>query len=584
MRSALPFLFLFALGCIKNDIPNDVEDPDDTVTDADDDGFDDSVDCDDNDPAVHPDATEICDGIDNDCDEQIDAADEDAEGLVAAFLDGDEDGFGNPSTPIEACSVDDPGVAPTGDDCDDENAEVFPGQEERCDSIDNDCNGLTDEYDPALVDGISFWADDDADTYGDAADSVLGCALPEGYADNDLDCNDSDPLVGAPTEWYVDADEDGFGDGVAGVACDPESAWTATDGDCDDDDADVNPDQTDYCGDGVDADCSGDTDDWGPGCVDLEPQDIIDDVSCVSDEIEFISAGFDVEGDHFSIGYGPTGNWVNESSLAGLEIKPSGTLDFVEVIYAGTTLDFVLYETDRRTHAFGHPTASSAFYDVYCSKEVRQGDVIGAVHTMRRSYALPSGLLAYIDLTKKELWNEADESVLIEYSASPSILAGSVNFTVQRFLDFDIDWYASTGFPASGTDFDSEGRLLLSTGPISGTTVAIGACGSDSIIGSDAEWDWSPVTSSITEDLCNADGYSDDTPTILQTELASAGWGGHPKKRFVMSIGASPSAASTEWNASADSLCGELWEPTVLTSYPGGYCDGRIIVDPSLEF
>ncbi|GEM_PF-3473741 len=589
MRPSLSLLCLLAVGCIKNDIPHDARDwgsdePASDAMDEDNDGFDASVDCNDNDPAIHPDAAEVCDGIDNDCDAHIDADDEDAEGLISAFKDNDGDGSGDPAAPVDVCGTDEAGVSPNGDDCNDADTDVFPGQDELCDGVDNDCDGLTDASDPGLVDGITFWIDADNDTYGDATDSVTDCTVPEGYADNALDCDDTDELEGQPSEWYVDSDADGFGSEVAGVACDPEPSWSAINGDCNDDDAAVNPDEIDYCGDDIDTDCSGEEDDWGPDCINLEPQDIIDDLSCVSEEIEFISTGFDVEGDHFSISYGPSGNWVNHDTAAGLEIKPTGTTDFTEVIYAGTELDFALFENDGRTHPFGHPSAFSLFYDIHCSANIRRGDVIGAVHTLRRSFTHPSGFLAYIDLTKKELWNEADESVLIEYSAAPSTMAGSVSFTVQRFLDFDIDWYSPLDFFESGTDFDTEGRISLSTGPITGTTVAIGACGSDSAVGSVAEWSWSPVTTSITDEFCNADSFSSDTPTIIETELTSTGWSGHPKKRFVMSIGASPSAASSEWNAAAEPLCGDGWEPSVVPSYSGGFCDGRIVIyDPSPE-
>ena len=40
--------------------------------DADEDGFLESVDCDDDDPEVNPAAIELCDGIDNDCDGSVD--------------------------------------------------------------------------------------------------------------------------------------------------------------------------------------------------------------------------------------------------------------------------------------------------------------------------------------------------------------------------------------------------------------------------------------------------------------------------------------------------------------------------------
>jgi parallel beta-helix repeat protein len=100
-------------------------------------------DCDDTNAAVNPGATEICNGIDDNCDGQID------EGVKTTFYrDADGDGYGNPADTTEACT------APTGyvsdnTDCDDGNADVNPGATEVCDDgIDNDCDNLVDDADP----------------------------------------------------------------------------------------------------------------------------------------------------------------------------------------------------------------------------------------------------------------------------------------------------------------------------------------------------------------------------------------------------------------------------------------------------
>ena len=72
------------------------------VVDADGDGFLSNEDCDDNDATVYPNATGTCDGVDNNCDGDID------EELTTRFYsDTDGDGFGDPNSPVEACDISD---------------------------------------------------------------------------------------------------------------------------------------------------------------------------------------------------------------------------------------------------------------------------------------------------------------------------------------------------------------------------------------------------------------------------------------------------------------------------------------------
>ncbi|MCA9651149.1 MAG: hypothetical protein H6712_19015 [Myxococcales bacterium] len=58
--------------------------------------------------------------------------------------DGDEDGHGEPGSPVSSCEAP-AGHAPLGDDCDDQDPEIHPGFTEECDGKDNDCDGLLDE-------------------------------------------------------------------------------------------------------------------------------------------------------------------------------------------------------------------------------------------------------------------------------------------------------------------------------------------------------------------------------------------------------------------------------------------------------
>ena len=231
------------------------------------------TDCDDSDATVYPSAPELCDGLDNNCDEVAD------EGLTSTWYpDADGDGFGDDALAEERC--DEPsGWVQVGRDCDDTTADAFPGAAEVCDEIDNNHDGSVDE-------GVTttYWVDADGDGYGQDAASTQACSLPLGYAaqaadcdDGDFDINpdalercdgadndcdgatDEDDAVDAAT-WYQDSDSDTFGDaGVTTEACSQPAGFVADATDCDDGESTTNPAASERC-DGADNDCDGATD------------------------------------------------------------------------------------------------------------------------------------------------------------------------------------------------------------------------------------------------------------------------------------------------------------------------------------
>ncbi|MEO8765349.1 MAG: choice-of-anchor tandem repeat GloVer-containing protein, partial [Ginsengibacter sp.] len=99
-----------------------------------------NTDCDDFNPAVHPGAKEVCNGIDDDCNGLID------DGLVfiTYYRDADGDGYGT-GAGQSLCQNPGPGYATRGGDCDDNNGAIHPGAPEICNGIDDNCDGKVDE-------------------------------------------------------------------------------------------------------------------------------------------------------------------------------------------------------------------------------------------------------------------------------------------------------------------------------------------------------------------------------------------------------------------------------------------------------
>lgn len=240
-------------------------------------------DCDDLENDVHPDSSELCNGIDDNCDGDIDS-----DGIDPAtwYLDLDGDGYGRDDLSVDACDqpasyVDQPG------DCNDELSAINPAATETCDGVDNDCEGSADL---GADNPTSWYADLDADTFGDPAASVSACDAPAGYVADATDCEDADgyvfpgatelcngidddcdadvdgndPDVADQVVFYGDDDADGYGDSTAAVwLCPDEAGDLATvDGDCDDLRDSVHPNNSERCN-GIDDDCDGSTDEDG---------------------------------------------------------------------------------------------------------------------------------------------------------------------------------------------------------------------------------------------------------------------------------------------------------------------------------
>jgi len=234
-------------------------------------------DCDDTNPNVKPTATEICNGIDDNCDGTIDPVG--TFGCQNFYPDADGDGYGAFGMPGQCyCEPQGTYTAILTGDCNDGDAQVHPGASEVCDGMDNNCNGQTDE---GLV--FRYYQDLDNDGFGGTV-SVETCPPPQGFVTRGGDCDDNDPVAypgatevcdgkdndcdgntdeGLLKTFYRDLDGDGWGGTVTTLACSAPTGYVEQSGDCNDFNKDIYPQAPEICND-LDDNCNGLVDDGLP--------------------------------------------------------------------------------------------------------------------------------------------------------------------------------------------------------------------------------------------------------------------------------------------------------------------------------
>ncbi|MBK7035654.1 MAG: T9SS type A sorting domain-containing protein [Bacteroidetes bacterium] len=205
--------------------------------------------------------TEICNGLDDDCNGIID----DGFIYLTYYEDADDDGFGNISITTTTCiGLPPPGFVADSSDCDDNNDLIYPSATEVCNGFDENCNILIDEG----LTLYNYFADIDEDGFGNADEMISICNVlpPVGYITDSTDCDDTNDLIHEPILYYADIDGDLFGDELnSEYFCDifiPDG-YVTNNTDCDDLNILINPVTNEICNN-IDDNCNTEIDEGLP--------------------------------------------------------------------------------------------------------------------------------------------------------------------------------------------------------------------------------------------------------------------------------------------------------------------------------